>query len=155
MSAKGQPLIPIINQLLEPVQSSDDPKQAMEILEGTCQALVDEALAMQQEWERFNRQLREYEAAQGFTPVVTWPSQIEEVRTRGRDLNTELDKDSRARVHSATSTVPARPKVVYSSPVKNLRAAAEVAKELSCLSGEALREQQARLNQLLSEASKQ
>jgi hypothetical protein len=47
------------------------------------------------------------------------------------------------------------PKVIYSSPVKNLRAAAEVAKELSSLSGEALHEQQARLNQLLSEASKQ
>jgi hypothetical protein len=35
--------------------------------------------------------------------------------------------------------------VIYRSPVKNLRAAAEVAKDLSCLSGEALREQQARL----------
>jgi hypothetical protein len=44
---------------------------------------------------------------------------------------------------------------VYSSPVKNLRAAAEVAKELSSLSGEALCEQQAWINQLLSEASKQ
>jgi hypothetical protein len=39
--------------------------------------------------------------------------------------------------------------------VKNLRAAAEVAKDLSNLSGEALREQQARLNHLLSEATKQ
>jgi hypothetical protein len=47
------------------------------------------------------------------------------------------------------------PKVIYSSPAKNLRAAAEVAKELSSLSGEALREQQAQLNQLLSEANKQ
>jgi hypothetical protein len=46
------------------------------------------------------------------------------------------------------------PKVVYSSPVKNLRAAAEVAKDLSCLSGKALREQQDQLNQLLSEATK-
>jgi hypothetical protein len=138
--AKGQPLIPIINRLLEPVQSGDDPEQAKVILEGMRQALVDEALAMQQERERFNCQLREYEAAQGFTPVVTRPSRIEEVRTGGRDLNTELDKDSRARAHSATSTVLARPKVVYSSPVKNLRAAAEVAKELSNLSGEALRE---------------
>jgi hypothetical protein len=45
--------------------------------------------------------------------------------------------------------------VIYSSPVKNLRAAAEVAKDLSSLSGEALRDQQARLNQLLSEATKQ
>jgi hypothetical protein len=47
------------------------------------------------------------------------------------------------------------PKVVYSSPVKNLRAAAQVAKDLSNLSGEALHEQQAWLNQLLSEATKQ
>jgi hypothetical protein len=146
--ARGQPLIPIVNWLLEP-ESGDDPEQAKEVLEGTRQALVDEALAMQQERERFNRQLRQYEAAQGFTPVVTRPSQIEEVRTRGRDLNNELGKDGRT--HSATSTVP---KVIYSSPVKNLRAAAEVAKELSSLSGKVLREQQARLNQLLSEASK-
>jgi hypothetical protein len=107
---------------------------------------------MQQERECFNRQLREYEAAQGFTPVVTRPSRIEEVRTRGRDLNTELGKDARAKSHSATSTLP---KVIYSSPVKNLRAAAEVAKDLSSLSSEALREQQAQLNQLLSEATKQ
>jgi hypothetical protein len=136
--ARGQPLIPIINRLLELVQSGDDPEQAKEVLEGTRQALVDEALAMQQERKRFNRQLREYDAAQGFTPVVTRPSWIEEVRTRGRDPNTELGKDGRARTHSATSTVP---KVIYSSPVKNLREAAEVAKELSSLSGEALREQ--------------
>jgi hypothetical protein len=107
---------------------------------------------MHQERERFNRQLCEYEAAHGFTPVVTRPSRIEEVRTRGRDLNTELDKGARAKIHSATSTLP---KVIYSLPVKNLRAAAEVAKDLSCLTSKALREQQARLNQLLSEATKQ
>jgi hypothetical protein len=136
--ARGQPLIPIINRLLEPVQSGDDLEQTKEVLEGMRQALVDEALAMQQERERFNRQLREYEAAQGFTPVVTRPSRIEEVRTRGRDLNNELGKDSRAKTHSATSTLH---KAIYSSSVKNLRAAAEVAKELSSLSGEALREQ--------------
>jgi hypothetical protein len=34
MPARGQPLIPIINRLLEPVQSSDDPEQAKEVLEG-------------------------------------------------------------------------------------------------------------------------
>jgi hypothetical protein len=33
--ARGQPLIPIINRLLEPVQSGDDPEQAKEVLEGT------------------------------------------------------------------------------------------------------------------------
>jgi hypothetical protein len=154
MPAGGQVLLPIIDRLLVPLQSSDDPEQTKEVLEGSCQALVDEALAMHQEREQFNRQLREYEAAHGFTPVVTRPSRIEEVRTRGRgrDLNTELGKDARAKSHSATSTVP---KVIYSSPVKNLRAAAEVAKDLSNLSGEALHEQKAELNHLLSEATKQ
>jgi hypothetical protein len=149
--ARGQPLIPIINRLLEPVRSDDDLEQAKEVLEGTRQTLVDEALAMQQERERFNWQLREYKAAQGFTPVVTRPSRIEEVRTRGRALNTKLGKDDRTKSHSATSTLP---KMIYSSPVKNLRAAVEVAKDLSSLSGEALCEQQARLNQLLSKATK-
>jgi hypothetical protein len=43
----------------------------------------------------------------------------------------------------------------YSTPVKNLRAAAAVAKELPALSGEALREQHVRLNDLLSEANAQ
>jgi hypothetical protein len=41
MSARDQPLIPIINRLLEPVQSGDDPEQAKEILEEQRQALVD------------------------------------------------------------------------------------------------------------------
>jgi hypothetical protein len=98
---------------------------------------------MHQERERFNRQLREYEAAHGFTPVVARPSRIDEVITRGRDLNTELEKGASGKGHTATSTIL---KVIYSSRVKNLRAAAEVAKDLSNLSGEALREQQARLN---------
>jgi hypothetical protein len=135
--ARGEVLLPIIDRLLEPVRSGDDPEQTREVLEGSRQALVDEALAMNQERERFNRQLREYEAAHGFTPVVTRPSRIEEVRARGRDLNAEIGKDARDKSHTATSSLP---KVIYSSPVKNLRAAAEVAKDLPCLSGEALRE---------------
>jgi hypothetical protein len=95
--ARGQVLLPIIDRLLEPVRSGDDPEQTKEVLEGSRQALVDEALAMHQERERFNQQLCEYEAAHGFTPVVTRPIRIEEVRTRGRDLNTELGKDARAK----------------------------------------------------------
>jgi hypothetical protein len=46
VSARGQPLIPIINRLLEPVQSGNDPEQTKEVLEGTRQTLIDEALAM-------------------------------------------------------------------------------------------------------------
>jgi hypothetical protein len=36
------------------VQSGDDPEQTKEVLEGSRLALVDEALAMHQERERFN-----------------------------------------------------------------------------------------------------
>jgi hypothetical protein len=44
--AKDQVLLPIIDWLLEPVRSGDDPEQTREVLEGSRQALVDEALAM-------------------------------------------------------------------------------------------------------------
>jgi hypothetical protein len=146
-------LLPIIDRLLEPVRSEEDLEQVKEVLEGSRQALIDEALAMNQERELFNRQLREYVAAHGFIPVTNRPSRLEELRARGREVNAELGKDARPdRSHSATNTVP---KVNYSTSVKNLRAAAKVAKDLSTLSGEALREQQSQLNHLLSEATKQ
>jgi hypothetical protein len=96
--ARGQVLLPIIDRLLEPVRSGDDPEQVKEVLEGSHQALINEALAMHQERERFNQQLYEYEAAHGFTPVVTRPGRIDEVRTRGRDLNTELEKGASDKV---------------------------------------------------------
>jgi hypothetical protein len=140
MSARELPLQPIINQLLEPVQSSDDPEQTKEILVEQRQALVDECLAMQQGRDNFNRDLREYEVAQGFTPVINWHSRVDEVRARGRDLNAELEKDNRTKANSAVSNVSARNKPKYSSPAKNLRAAAAVAKELHVLSGFIVRE---------------
>jgi hypothetical protein len=153
VSARGKPLENVIARLVEPVVVGDDPERAREHLEEERQALVNEALAMQEERDNFNRHLREYEASQGFTPITNRRSRVEEVRTRGRDLNAELEKDNRTRANSAVSSVSARNKPKYSSPVKNLRAAAEVAKELPALSGEALREQQAWLNDLLSEAN--
>jgi hypothetical protein len=47
--ARGQVLLPIIDRLLEPVRSGDNPEQTKEVLEGSRQALVDKALAMHQE----------------------------------------------------------------------------------------------------------
>jgi hypothetical protein len=46
--ARGPVLLPIIDRLLEPVRSGDDPEQTREVLEGSRQALIDEALAMHQ-----------------------------------------------------------------------------------------------------------
>ena len=61
---------------------------------------------------------------------------------------------SRSRSHASDSYVSAgRPK--YSSPVKNLRAAKAAAAELSSLTGEALRKQQGRVQELLDIANKQ
>jgi hypothetical protein len=126
VSARELPLHPIINRLLEPVRSGDDPEQAKEILEQQRQALIDEALAMQHERDNFNRDLCEYEAAQGFSPVINRRSRVDEVRARGRDLNAELEKDNRTKANSAVSNVSARNKPKYSSPAKNLGAAAAV-----------------------------
>jgi hypothetical protein len=46
VSGREHPLLAIINRLLEPVRSGEDPEQAKEILEEQHQTLVDEALAM-------------------------------------------------------------------------------------------------------------
>jgi hypothetical protein len=90
---------------------------------------------MQHEWDNFNRDLREYEAGQSFTPVINWRSRVDEVRARGRDLNAELEKYNITKANSVVSNVSARNKPKYSLPAKNLRAAAGVAKELAVLSG--------------------
>jgi hypothetical protein len=110
---------------------------------------------MQQVHEDFARDQREYDAAHGFTPITNQRSRVEEVKIRGRDLNAEIERDNKSRNRSAASYVWARDKPKYITPVKNLRAVIAVAKELPALSGEALLQQQARLNGLLSVANVQ
>jgi hypothetical protein len=61
--ARGKPLQDVIARLVEPVVMGDDPERAQELLEEQPEALVDEALAMQEERGNFNRDLREYEAS--------------------------------------------------------------------------------------------
>jgi hypothetical protein len=48
----------------------DGPEHAQALLEEQRQALVDEALAMQQVYEDFTQDQREYDAAHGFTPIM-------------------------------------------------------------------------------------
>ena len=82
------------------------------------------------------------------------PSRLNEVRDRGRRLNAEIDRDGRARVSRAASVTSAgRPK--YSTPAKTLRAAEAVIAELPNLTGDALKRQQARANELVAEANRQ
>ena len=97
---------------------------------------------------------REYNKAHGFTPVAAQPSKVGEVRNRGRNLNAEMSRDARAKTVVSASVVSAD-KLKYNTPAKNLRAAQAAAAELPSLSGEVLRRQQARVNELIEIANKQ
>ena len=102
----------------------------------------------------FGITLREYNQAHGLTPVAARPSRVEEVRKRGKGLNAEIARDGRSsssKTHSNLSVE--KPK--YSSPAKTLRAAEAARAELSGLSGEALRRQQDRVNELVTVAIRQ
>ena len=63
--------------------------------------------------------MREYNSAHGFTPVANPVSRMDEVHTRGRDLNAEIARDGRARSGRTVSHVLAD-KPRYSTPGKNL-----------------------------------
>ena len=78
---------------------------------------------------------------------------MDEVRTRGRDLNAEIARDGRAKSGRTASYVSAD-KPRYSTPAKNLRAAEAAAAELPGLSGEARRKQQDRVNELVVTANR-
>ena len=79
---------------------------------------------------------------------------MKEVRDRGKGLNAEIEIDGRAQVSKAASVTSAgRPK--YSTPAKTLRAAEAVIAELPRLTGDALKRQQARANELVAVANQQ
>ena len=137
-----------------PVAAGTDAAQMEAELESRRQSQHQEALAMAEVRREFGITLREYNQAHGFTPVATHPSRIEDVRKRGKGLNAEIARDGR----SSSSKTPSHlsvEKPKYSSPAKTLRAAEAARAELSGLSGEALRKQQDRVNELVAVATRQ
>jgi hypothetical protein len=92
---------------------------------------------------------REYNTAHGFTPAADGPSRAGDVRRRGGGLSGELDCDT----DSAPRDSMAKP--VYSTPIKNMRAAEAAAQELSRLEGEEPRRQTERMAELLRIANQQ
>ena len=100
----------------------------------------------------FEMSLRECNKVHGFTPVAKGPSRMNEVRNRGKRLNAEIERDCRA---SRTASVISAEKPRYGTPAKTLRAAEAALAELPHLVGEALKAQQARVNNLVVEATKQ
>jgi hypothetical protein len=117
-------------------------------LEEQRRNILQEAIEVAQIRQEFDITLREYNKAHGFTPIAAQPSRVGEVRNRGRNLNAEMGRDGRSKSVVSASIVSAdKPK--YNTPAKNLRAAQAATAELPSLSGEALRKQQARVNELL------
>ena len=92
--------------------------------------------------------------AHGFTPIVNPVSRMDEVRTRGRDLNAEIARDGRP-ISSRTASHVSADKPKYSTPGKNLRAAEVAAAELPSLSGDARHRQQDRVNELVAITNRQ
>jgi hypothetical protein len=123
-------------------------------LEEQHQQILLEATEITRAKQEFDISLREYNMAHGLTPVANMPSRLGDVRNRGRNLNAEINRDGRSRSGRSIRAMSAE-RPVYSSPVKNLRAAQAAAAELSSLSGDALRKQQARVSELLAVANQQ
>ena len=101
----------------------------------------------------FDRDLREYNAAngitEGFIAVVANPRKRTELRNRGKDLNDEMAKAAGSSSSRSVSRRSGIGKTVYSSPAKNLRAAAAAKAELSTLTGDAWCKQAERVNELV------
>jgi hypothetical protein len=93
--------------------------------------------------KEFNRELCEFDAAHGFTPVVNQHSWMHDVRSRGKDLNAKIYRDGRSRSSQTSTSHMSTRRPKYSLPLKNLRATTAEGGELSLLSGEALLRQQA------------
>ena len=77
------------------------------------------------------------------------------MRDRGKDLNVEMDKAAESSTVKSVSRRSGTGKPVYSSPAKNLRAAAAAKAELSHLTGDAWRKQAERVNELVDICNKQ
>ena len=125
------------------IEKLDRPVAPDANVELTTAALEAERLRLQKEAKlvmetrlAFDRDLREYNAAngitEGFTPVVN-PRRRAELRDRGKDLNVEMDRAAESSTGKSASRKSGTGKPVYSSPAKNLRAAAAAKAELSHL----------------------
>ena len=130
-----------IANLGKPVQAKADPEKAHAQLEEHRQRLLREAKEMAETRDKFDRCLREYEAAHQFTPAPKGPSRLGQVRNRGKQINAELQKEARPQASRSLSvmSVPRKKYCMpsYDTPAKALRAAQAAMAELTHLPGDA------------------
>src|SRR4051812_19452231 len=136
--------------LRTPVELNSDPATALAKLEKTRVALAEQRDRMEADKRRLEATVREYNAAHNVRQRTIPPPVMEELRVVGREVGRELGGDQQP----VASTVLAPP-IAYSTPVKNLRAAEQIARELENLEGEELRERTRRMRDLLTAASQQ
>ena len=115
----GTALQATIERLGMPLVVDGNAEQVRAQLEEHRKAVIREAEELAKAKEEYELVVREYNAAQCFTPVAKGPSRLNEVRDRGRRLNAEIDRDGRARV-SRTASVVSAGKPKYSTPAKTL-----------------------------------
>jgi hypothetical protein len=143
-----------IAELEMPVELAEgaDPAEIQRALDEMRQQILYEAEQMAKLRQEMDRDMREYNSANGFTPIVrSRPAQIDRQHVRGKNLAKELDGVAESSAHSSFISVS---KPVYNTPAKCIKAAEQVVAEWSGLSGETLVQQQARLQALLATASK-
>jgi hypothetical protein len=136
--------------LRAPLDLTTNPAKLVEDLEQTRRVLLNSSVGIEDIRRRVLSTVCEYNTAQGYTPTGDGPSWAGQVRQRGRDLGTELN---RAAPSARPTPVIAKP--TYSTPTKNLRVACYITSELAGLHGDDLREKQARLQELLDAADLQ
>jgi hypothetical protein len=117
-----------IMELHAPLDLTADPAKLAEDLEQTRRTLLNNAVDIEDSRRPVFSMLREYNTAQGYTPAADGPSRAGQVRQRGRDLGTELN---RAAPSARSPPVIAKP--TYSTPTKNLRATRYITSELAGL----------------------
>ncbi|XP_024310616.1 uncharacterized protein LOC104584890 isoform X3 [Brachypodium distachyon] len=144
-----------IERLTTPVASNVNPVQLQAELELERQKLLKEAVDVANARQQLDISLREYNKARGLSSTaLTNLSRVGEIRTRGKNLNAGIAREGRgAPTVSASFASALKPK--YNTPVKNLRAAEAAAEELPNFTGEALRQQQLRVKELLQMANEQ
>ena len=155
LRGRGATLVEIVDTLADPVNPGVDIVVTVADLEAKRVLLQKEAVAMITARDEFNRDLREYNAANGFTPVAVDTHRGAEVRQRGKGLNDEINREARPTTSARSESRVSTGRPVYSSPAKNLRAAEAGRAELSGLTGDAWRAQQKRVNELVYVANQQ
>jgi hypothetical protein len=96
-----------IMDLRAPLDLTANPAKLTEDLEQTCCVLLDMAVGIKDTRRCVFSMVYEYNTAQGYTPAGDGPSRAGQVRQRGRDLDTELNR----------AAPSARPTPVIANPI--------------------------------------